>query len=259
MTESIVFDRAADYYDATRGFPEGTADGAAQTIARTGQLTSNSRILEIGIGTGRIALPLAPYVGPIIGIDLSRAMMQRLREKKTTENIHLAQADARYLPYPSKTFDALLAVHVFHLIPNWQQVIAEAARVLAPNGVVLHCWNERAELFDVLWKTWSEHVPDDRAQDVGLRWERNTDALTNLGWSEDGAPEQYVYQTSRTPHEFRTQIQNRIWSHTWRLNDADLQLGLDAIDKAIAIHFPDPLKPVTFQSVFYVQRHRPPT
>jgi ubiquinone/menaquinone biosynthesis C-methylase UbiE len=258
MSESIVFDRAADYYDATRGFPEGTADGAAQTIAKTGHFTPRSRILEIGIGTGRIALPLAPYVGHVCGLDLSRAMMQRLRQKQTNENIHLAQADARYLPFPANTFHALLAVHVFHLIPDWQQVIAEAARVLTSDGVVLHCWNERDELFDVIWKTWNEQIPENRAQDVGLRWERNADALQSLGWSVDGPPAKYVYQTSRTPYEFRTQIQNRIWSHTWRLSDTDLQLGLEAIDNAIATHFPDPQQPVFSDTIFYVQRYRPP-
>lgn len=76
--QAVNFDRAAAFYDETRGFPIGVERQVAQLITKTAGLTPESRVLEIGIGTGRIARPLAQYVRGIVGVDLSRAMLQRL-------------------------------------------------------------------------------------------------------------------------------------------------------------------------------------
>src|SRR5689334_9977693 len=97
-SDSVAFDRAAGFYDQTRGFPSGEAQHIGALFAKAGQLTSSSRIMEIGVGTGRIALPLAPHVRQIVGVDLARPMMNRLREKQTTEQIDLVQADITRLP-----------------------------------------------------------------------------------------------------------------------------------------------------------------
>lgn len=101
MAESVAFDRAADYYDATRAFPSGVEQEAAAAIVRAGKLTNSSRVLEIGIGTGRIALPLARHVGEIYGIDLSRPMLLRLRTKQQNEPVNLVQGVR--LAYPTLT------------------------------------------------------------------------------------------------------------------------------------------------------------
>jgi hypothetical protein len=45
--QSVVFDRAADYYDETRGFPPGEETGAAAQFAQAGNLTRQSRVLEV--------------------------------------------------------------------------------------------------------------------------------------------------------------------------------------------------------------------
>src|SRR3954468_5578760 len=111
--ESVAFDRAADYYDRTRGFPPGVERDVAALMARVGVLTAASRVLEIGVGTGRIALPLAPHVRAYVGIDLARAMMDRLHAKRAGEPIYLTQGDVTRLPFPNAAFDAVIAVHVF--------------------------------------------------------------------------------------------------------------------------------------------------
>lgn len=54
--ESVNFDRAAGYYDATRALPAGSMDAPTRVLA--GELADRQPCLEIGTGTGRIALPL---------------------------------------------------------------------------------------------------------------------------------------------------------------------------------------------------------
>src|SRR4051794_898306 len=69
---------AASYDLAPRG-------DEAYTVAFLEQLAQSRRTLELAIGTGRIALPLAARGVPVEGIDLSPAMVSQLRSKSGGE------------------------------------------------------------------------------------------------------------------------------------------------------------------------------
>ena len=58
------------------------------------ELAGSGRALELGIGTGRIALPLAQRGVPVHGIDLSKAMVARLRAKPGGQNIGVTIGNA---------------------------------------------------------------------------------------------------------------------------------------------------------------------
>ena len=58
MPESLSFDRVADRYDATRVHPAEASAEIAAGLMRVGGIQAGAEVLEIGIGTGRIALPL---------------------------------------------------------------------------------------------------------------------------------------------------------------------------------------------------------
>lgn len=132
---SISFDRAADYYDKTRGLPQQQSDAMADLL--TAEL-GGARCLEIGVGTGRIALPLYKRGLRLTGVDLSAAMLARLKANAGGEApFPVLVADATRLPFKNASYDALLASHVFHLIPDWQQAADEALRVVRPGGTLL--------------------------------------------------------------------------------------------------------------------------
>src|SRR4030095_16136094 len=114
MNNSRSFDRAADYYDQTRPLSEPSAKPGIQAIL---DITGPSaRVLEIGTGTGRISIPLLERGLDLFGCDLSSKMLMRLHEKFPTARV--AQADATVLPFPSAHFEAVVTVHVLHLIPS---------------------------------------------------------------------------------------------------------------------------------------------
>jgi SAM-dependent methyltransferase len=132
---SISFDRAADYYDATRALPEELATRAFATLAE--ELGPRQPVLEIGVGTGRIALPLTERGIDVVGIDISVPMLAKLVERRTGAKPRVAIADANLLPFADGSFAGALAVHVFHLIPTWRDVAAELVRVLQPGGTLV--------------------------------------------------------------------------------------------------------------------------
>jgi SAM-dependent methyltransferase len=77
--EDYFGERVAETYDGSTGvFAPGAVNA---TVGLLAELAGDGRALEFGIGTGRIALPLASRGVPVHGIDLSRAMVARLRAK----------------------------------------------------------------------------------------------------------------------------------------------------------------------------------
>lgn len=133
---SVAFDRAAEYYDATRGFsPEGER-GMVELLAR--ELVGRDRVLEVGVGTGQVALPLHTAGIPLVGLDLARPMMDRLIEKADGRSAFpLVQGDATRMPFSDGAFDAAYLRWVLHLIPDWRVALAEIVRVVRPGGVLL--------------------------------------------------------------------------------------------------------------------------
>src|SRR5438094_10627191 len=81
--------RIADVYD---GFYDDRLDteGAVATLA---ELAAGGPVLELAIGTGRLALPLASRGVPVRGIDASEAMVARLRAKPGGDAIDVTIGD----------------------------------------------------------------------------------------------------------------------------------------------------------------------
>jgi ubiquinone/menaquinone biosynthesis C-methylase UbiE len=257
---SISFDRAAEFYDETRGFPPGEEARVADFLARSGGLPVTSRILEIGIGTGRIALPLSAKVGAVFGADLSSRMLARLLSKKQGEAVFPVQADATRLPYSSHVFDAAVTVHVFHLIPAWREALAELARVLKPDGRLLHCWTEEANDSPTILirKAFDAALPAESKPDVGVAWKQNSSFLSEEGWRAAGETQFYAYTDRQSPDYILQTYRERKWSRSWRLSDAEMAAGMGAAEAAVRQHFSDPSLPTEIKTDFFMRVYQPP-
>ncbi len=94
MPEDYFGEEVAAEYDASAEHdPMFSPEAIDPVVDFLVELAGDGRALELGIGTGRIALPLAERGVPVHGIDLSEAMVARLRAKPGAENIGVTIGD----------------------------------------------------------------------------------------------------------------------------------------------------------------------
>lgn len=121
---SLSFDRIADRYDQTRGYPETIMEDILGALE--GALSKDKLILDAGVGTGRFAKPLQDKGYSIVGIDLSPRMLRKAAEKRTED---LLRGDITRLPFRDRVFWAALSIHVLHLVPKWREALTQICRV----------------------------------------------------------------------------------------------------------------------------------
>lgn len=129
----MSFDRAVSYYDRTRSLHAGTMERVAAALVA--ELVGHQPSLEIGVGTGRMAIPIHRGGIAMIGVDLSEPMLRVLVEKSEGAlRFPLTLGDATALPFRENSMGSAIAIHVLHLIPNWRDAVCELLRVVRPGG-----------------------------------------------------------------------------------------------------------------------------
>jgi SAM-dependent methyltransferase len=110
------------------------------------------RVLELAIGTGRVALPLAARGARVEGIDVSAAMVQRLRAKPGGESLPITIGDMAKVPTDGPFQLVYLIFNtLFALLSQDRQAecFQNVARVLAPDGVfVIECFVPDVAIYD---------------------------------------------------------------------------------------------------------------
>jgi len=141
-------DRIASVYDAL--YPPGSdAEDAAELLAG---LAGTGRALELGIGTGRVALPLAARGVEVHGIDASQAMVSRLREKPGGERIPVVIGDFKNVPVEERFALVFVAFNTFFALTGQDEQVEclqAVAGHLGPGGAfVVEAFVPDPTLFD---------------------------------------------------------------------------------------------------------------
>jgi ubiquinone/menaquinone biosynthesis C-methylase UbiE len=225
---SIAFDQASDYYDRTRVLPPEAMHSVLDLLTR--ELADRQPCLEIGVGTGRVALPLAERGIRMVGVDLSLQMLGELRRRAGGRPpFPIARADAVRLPFADRSFGAGLAVHVLHLIPAWRDALTELGRVIRRPGVILI---DRGG-----WGTdWWKEVQHRFCREAGIepRFEGANEAeeldahMSALGASARMLERIPVTQAS-TVAEGIDRLEAGLYSFTWRVDEATRRRAAAAV------------------------------
>ncbi|MFC6839610.1 class I SAM-dependent DNA methyltransferase [Xanthomonas theicola] len=143
------YNRFAAFYDDWHD--QWPADATQQCVQTLAELAAGRASLELGIGTGRIALPLSQHGVPVAGIDNAPAMLDKLRAKPGSERLQLVCADFVEMPLPGP-FGLIYAVFSLgYLLTQAEQLrcIVNAGRCLAVDGsLVIQTAVPGAEAFD---------------------------------------------------------------------------------------------------------------
>ncbi|HYN18372.1 MAG TPA: class I SAM-dependent methyltransferase [Actinomycetes bacterium] len=223
---SVVFDRAAGFYDQSRGLPPEVEELVADRVEEVaGQ---GGRLLEVGVGTGRIALPLHRRGRRVVGVDLSLPMLERYRAKAAAAGLPpppVLRADATRLPFRDACVDAVLEVHVLHLVPSWELALAEARRVLTAGGVLLHAGGGAIERGsgsprDQVIGRFDELAGDGGGTPrlVGASHQQVLERLGAMGGRVEEL-EPVAWEQQETYAEALRWVEERVFSHHWRLPD----------------------------------------
>ncbi|MFJ3781642.1 class I SAM-dependent methyltransferase [Streptomyces sp. NPDC090093] len=133
MAETVLdYEAEAAHYDRTRG---GTprAEAAAGAVLRLVPPCART-LLDLACGTGLVTERLVRPGLRVYGADAAHAMLRVAAGRVPGRAV---RADARRLPLPDASLDAVCAVWLLHLVPFAADVVAEAARVLRPGGVLI--------------------------------------------------------------------------------------------------------------------------
>lgn len=220
MSGSVSFDRAAEYYDQTRGLTPKGVD--AENAMLVEALRGRDRVLEVGIGTGQIALPLHRAGVDVSGLDLSRAMLDVLIGKAGgARPFPLVVADATAMPFGGGSFDAAYMRWVLHLVADWRAVVGETVRSVRPGGMLAIHLGDYGD------------GPSDRIRDrfcaiagidprpIGLDWGAYPDLdaeMAGRGARGRDLPA-IVTGSTWTVEEFMRRIEGNSFSWTWPLED----------------------------------------
>jgi ubiquinone/menaquinone biosynthesis C-methylase UbiE len=92
--------------------------------------------LDVGCGTGFLALELAARGHRVTGVDFAPAMIAQARDKAAAQGlpIRFEEADAEALPFPAGSFDLVVSRHLLWTLPHPEMAIDEWIRVLRPGG-----------------------------------------------------------------------------------------------------------------------------
>jgi phosphatidylethanolamine/phosphatidyl-N-methylethanolamine N-methyltransferase len=123
----------APLYDALLA----TAGGAlrAASLAQLPQ-QGNQGILISGIGTG-LDLPHLPPEHNYTGLDLTAAMLHRVKPRTGNLHLNLVQGNSMSLPFKDECFDHVVLHLILAIVPDGRACLRETARVLKPGGSVL--------------------------------------------------------------------------------------------------------------------------
>jgi ubiquinone/menaquinone biosynthesis C-methylase UbiE len=171
---ALLYDWSAHVYDRIKQY-----DTGYETYFLARPLTSalfsfpSPLILDVATGTARLARTVMQEVGfrgRIIGVDISRKMLQQAARKTARygDRVTLVWDDASQLTFPDDAFEVVACLEALEFMPNPDQVLTEMVRVLRPGGILMATNRIGNEARLMPGRTLSSEALYDKLQALGL-------------------------------------------------------------------------------------------
>lgn len=122
-------------------------------------IEKGDRIIEVGIGTG-LSLPLYPDSCEVVGIDITRKMLEKAKKKKDKfglGNVHLFEMDGENITFSNDSFDHAVLPFVMSVVPEPEKMVSEIKRITKKNGkiIIINHFCSQSPIFSKIEKFFS--------------------------------------------------------------------------------------------------------
>ncbi len=176
---TAFFAAAAGQWDAVRRELFGNASVILPLLAL---LDRKWVVGDLGCGAGQLAAALAPFVGRVIGVDASSAMIEAARARLAdAPNVEVRNGSLEDLPISAGELDVALLILVLHYVADPGLALAEASRALKPEGKLLivdmvpHNHAEYGETMGHLWQGFAVEELEQWLSEAGFELESRVD------------------------------------------------------------------------------------
>ncbi|MFT5429580.1 MAG: 2-polyprenyl-3-methyl-5-hydroxy-6-metoxy-1,4-benzoquinol methylase [Myxococcota bacterium] len=204
--ETVFWDDLADRYSKK---PVDNPDAFEQKIATTkSRMSSSDVVLDIGCGTGSLALRLAGSGAHIHGLDFSPEMIRIANEKSATvDNVtfHVGKFDESFRAIEPGSLDGICAYSLLHLVEDTSPVLAQIFKLLKPGGFFISstaCLGDTWIPYGVVlpFMKWIGKAPLVRVfKREGLEGDVRAAGFVDLNWPEVGAAKTTAFLTASKP------------------------------------------------------------
>jgi len=162
-------------------------------------LAQNGRALELGIGTGRIALPLSERNVEVHGIDAAPSMISRLRSKPGSERITVTTGSFADIPVDGEFALVYVVFNTFFALPSQEEQVRcfrNVAAHLSPDGsFVIEAFVPNMARFTSGQVNWATRVTEDLVElDVGRHDQATQRVVSQKVVITDGSVRLYPVQ-----------------------------------------------------------------
>jgi SAM-dependent methyltransferase len=145
---------------------------SAERLVESADLQADWRVLDVATGSGNAALAAARCGCEVVGVDYVPALLERGRARADAEGlaVDFRQGDAESLPFPDRSFDAVLSIYGAMFAPDHERTASEILRVLRPGGrLAMANWTAGGFVGEML-RIVSRHVPPPPGLASPLLW-----------------------------------------------------------------------------------------
>ena len=112
--------------------------GEAEGFVKRLRLEPGIHLLDVACGTGNTAIPAARAGAKVTGVDIATNLLEQAKKRAADEQLEIRfeEGDAEDLPYPDRSFDAIVSMFGAMFAPRPERVASEFLRVCRPGGLI---------------------------------------------------------------------------------------------------------------------------
>jgi len=142
-------------------------------LARYARVAKDHAVLDVGTGTGVVAITARRLGAKVTGLDLTPALLTQARENATLaghDDIAWHEGDAEALPFPDAFFDVVLSQFGHMFAPRPEVAVSEMLRVLKPGGTIAFATWPGEQLIGRQFSLIARYIPPPQGVPSPVQW-----------------------------------------------------------------------------------------